>query len=342
VFEVLPTLPSRFLDLVTPAPVVESLVYPTSTGEAVGDLYRPASNGPHPGLVVCLGVVPFGVEHPQVPRLGEALARAGFAALLYWSPAMRDFRLDPEDIENIALAYECLVEQPYIEPARSGLIGTCVGASFALMAGADHHIRNRVAFIGAFAPYASLFSLARDIASSSRVEAEERIPWEVDPLTRKVFVHSLTALLDPCEAEALCNSFEVSADHPQIAGLSAEGMAVQALLAARDLRQAECAIEGLPDDVYEGLRRLSPLTYLGDIEAPVIAISHDRDDRVVPVNESRSLKSKLSGRPGVNYTEFAMFEHADPTKRKLSLLRLIWQLGKFYLWLHTVFRQSVA
>src|SRR4051794_30116451 len=25
--------------------------------------------GPHPGIVVCLGVVPFGADHPQVPRL---------------------------------------------------------------------------------------------------------------------------------------------------------------------------------------------------------------------------------------------------------------------------------
>jgi hypothetical protein len=37
-----------------------------------------------------------------------------------------------------------------------------------------------------------------------------------------------------------------------------------------------------------------------------------------------------------------MFQHADPTKRKLSPFQLLWQLGKFYLWLHSVFRQAVA
>jgi hypothetical protein len=80
--KVYPMLPSRPLDWVTPRPVVERLHYPTSHGPADGQLYRPATAGPHPGLVVCLGVVPFGVDHPQVPRLGEALARSGFAALL--------------------------------------------------------------------------------------------------------------------------------------------------------------------------------------------------------------------------------------------------------------------
>src|SRR6266436_1827894 len=102
---VFPMLPSGPVDRVTKPPVIERVRYPTRHGQAEGDLYRPSTGGPHPGIVVCLGVVPFGVDHPQVPRLGKALARAGFTALLYWSPAMRDFRLDPEDVENIALAY---------------------------------------------------------------------------------------------------------------------------------------------------------------------------------------------------------------------------------------------
>ncbi|MGH2354615.1 MAG: SRPBCC family protein, partial [Chloroflexota bacterium] len=163
--KVFPMLPSRPLDWVTPRPVVERLRYRTSHGWAEGELYRPAGAGPHPGVVVCLGVVPFGVEHPQVPRLGEALARSGFAALLYWSPAMRDFRLDPADVEDIASAYEALLARPEIDPRRSGLLGTCVGGAFALMAGASPRIRDRVAFVFAYAAYASMWTLARDIAS---------------------------------------------------------------------------------------------------------------------------------------------------------------------------------
>src|SRR2546426_12168339 len=118
--KVFPMLPSRPVDWVTKPPVIEKVRYPTRFGQAEGDLYRPRACGPHPGIVVCLGVVPFGVDHPQVPILGKALARAGFAALLYWSPTMRDFRLDPEDVENIALAYHWLIEQPYCQQ-RIGL-----------------------------------------------------------------------------------------------------------------------------------------------------------------------------------------------------------------------------
>jgi len=104
--KVFPMLPSRPVDWVTKPPVIEKVRYPTRFGQAEGDLYRPSAEGPHPGIVVCLGVVPFGVDHPQVAILGKALARSGFAALLYWSPAMRDFRLDG------------ICQSPYSRPRR--------------------------------------------------------------------------------------------------------------------------------------------------------------------------------------------------------------------------------
>lgn len=178
--KVYPMLPSRPVDWLTSPPVVERVRYPLRVDgrltQTEGDLYRPASPGPHPGMVICLGVVPFGVDHPQVPRLGAALARAGFAALMYWSPTMRDRRLDPEDSENIALAYDRLVHHPAIDPARSGLMGTCVGGSFALLAAASPRIRARVAFVVAYAPYASMWTLAHDIVSATRSVGTGREP----------------------------------------------------------------------------------------------------------------------------------------------------------------------
>ena len=56
------------------------------------------------------------------------------------------------------------IEQPDVDPARSGFLGTCVGGAFGLMAAADPRIRDRVAFVAAYAPYASMWTLARDIA----------------------------------------------------------------------------------------------------------------------------------------------------------------------------------
>ncbi len=341
-FKVYPMLPSRPLDWVTPRPVVERLWYPTSHGPGEGDLYRPATAGPHPGLVVCLGVVPFGVDHPQVPRLGEALARSGFAALLYWSPAMRDYRLDPADIADIASAYERLLARPDIDPARSGLLGTCVGGAFALMAAAAPRIRDRVAYVCAYAPYASMWTLARDIASATRDREGSRAPWRVDPLTRKVFVHSVTAVLEPDEAELLRTALADS--HGQIDGsdLSKTGQAVLPLLTALRSDEAEAALHRLPAALQDRLTAMSPVQYLHNIHAPLLVLLHDRDDQVIPVSESRRLRDALFGRAGVRYTEFTVFKHLDPTKGRPAPFALARQFARFALAIYPLFRRATA
>lgn len=339
-FKVFPMLPSRPIDWVTSTPRVENARYPTCDGTAEGDLYLPSTGGPHPGILVCLGVVPFGVEHPQVSVLGKALARAGFAALLYWSPKMRDFQLDPIDIENIPLAYRWLIERPDVDSTRSGLIGTCVGGSFSIMAAASALIRDRIAFLSAYAPYSSMETFARDIASASRTVGSLREPWQVDPLTRKVFIHSVTAHLEPGEAEQLRQSFASSppADLDS-STLSPDGQIIYALLAVKDVDGASSALRSLPPVLQQRLASLSPVNYLKDIRAPLITLLHDRGDQVIPVGESHRLLAALNGREGIYYTEM-QFQHLDPAKGKLPLFHLMREFGKFIRAVYPIFWQS--
>jgi hypothetical protein len=329
-----PMLPSKPIDWVTPKPMVEKVTYPTHNGYAVGDLYRPTGTGRHRAILVCLGVVPFTTDHPQVPRLGEALARAGFAALLYWSPSMRDLRLDPDDVENIALAYEWLLDQPYVDPEHSGLLGTCVGGAFSLMAAASPRIRDRVSFVAAYAPYSSILTLFTDAVSSSTVRSDTREPWEVDQLTRKVLVRSLTAALEPDEAQLLRDSLDVSGQKIDVNRLSANARIVYALLCHPDAESARQLIDRLPPEFLARLTMMSPDSYLHDIRSPLVVLLHDSGDNVVPVGESRRLREKLASRPGIHYKEL-QFQHLNPSQ--LPVLRLIWELAKFFTALYPVF-----
>lgn len=339
--KVFPMLPSKPVDWLTSDPVVQQVKYPTRTGYAEGEVYRPSDAGPHPGIVVCLGIVPFGVDHPQVPILGKALARAGFAALLYWSPAMRNFRLDAEDIENIALAYNWLITQPYVDPARSGLLGTCVGGSFALMAAAHPLIRDRIAFLSAYAPYSSLWTFAHDVASRTRSNGKAREPWQVDPLTRKVFVHCMTAFLEPDEADRLRSAFTSENENLVDCELSSDAQSVYALLTAQNEDEAEVALHRLPPILQENLTKLSPMGYLEDIRSPLMVLLHDRGDQVIPIGESRQLHLALAGHAGVHYTEM-QFQHLDPVKAKLPLFRLMRELGRFFGAVYPLFREAAA
>lgn len=339
VLKLFPMIPSRAVDWITTAPRVDKVKYPRHDGEAEADLYRPARGGPFPGIVVCLGVVPFGVEHPQVPVLGRALARAGFAALLYWSPHMRDFRLHADDIGDLARAYRWLVERKDVDARRSGLLGTCVGGAFAFMAASREEIRDQVGFIGVYAPFGSMTTFAHDIASSTREVGGRRQPWKVDQLTRRVFVHSLTANLAPDEAERLREAYVLSAEAPEVQGLSPEAQIVQAVLRARSEAEADEALGRMPTELRERLEELSPMRYAKDVRAPTIAMLHDEGDLVIPISESRRLRKALGDRPGLHYTVMH-FSHLDPSKGRLPLPMLVREFGNFFGGILPLFRQS--
>ena len=315
VMKLLPMLRSGLVDRVTADPIVEQIEYDDGHRTVAAAIHRPPGGGRHPSIVMCLGVVPFGVEHPQVPRLCEALARAGFVALIHWSDAMRDKRLVPEDADGIARAYDALLARPDVDPSRSGLFGTCVGGTFAYLAAARPLIRDRVRFVGAFAPFSSMWTMARDVASATRDDGDGVTPWAVDPLTRDVFVRTVNDLL----------------------GAAGGGH----LLASTDRATVEAALHALPREARACLDAMSPILQLEEIHAPCIMLGHDRDDVVIPVGESRRLASALAGRRGVHFTEYAMFQHADPTKRRLSPLAFGREIARFYGSLFPMFRETV-
>jgi hypothetical protein len=346
-------IPSGAIDLITERPVVEPLWLTTHSGRGEGDLYRPASRGPHPGILCVLGVVPAGVEHPLVTRLGDGLARAGFASLLHRSTTMRDLRLDPGDIPELATAYERLIRQPYVDASRSGMLGVCVGASFALMAAASPRIRDRVKFVFAYAPYSSMWTLAVDIASRTRTIGDVRETWDVDPLTWQTYVRSITEWLRPEDSQRLRDAFEdrirwtedktvivrSPAGRVDANALSADGRAALRLLAAGP-GEIDSALRDLPPNAKERLTTMSPMTYLSDITAPRIMLLHDRYDHVIPVGESRRLWSALSRRPGATYTEMGLQHLRMP--QGLSPLRLVREIAKTYLAWYPLFRETTA
>lgn len=346
-------IPPAPWDWMTARPLVEPRWLTTHSGRGEGDLYRPPSGGPHPAVLCVLGIVPAGVEHPLVTRLGDSLARAGFVALLHRSTTMRDLRLDPGDIPELASAYETLLREKFVDPSRSGLLGVCVGGSFALMAAASPSIRAKVAFVFAYAPYSSMWTFAVDIASGTRTLGATREPWEVDPLTWQTYVRSVTDWLSPAEQTRLRDAFEGrirwNADKTVIlksapgtvepAELSDEGRAALRVLVAQ-ADDIESALRALPPRAQELLTALSPMHYLGDIAAPRIMLLHDRYDHVIPVGESRRLWSALAARHGATYREMGMQHLRMPNG--MSPLRLVREIAKAYLGWYPLFRVTSA
>lgn len=327
----MPMLPSAWLDRRSPEPIHQQVEIPGLDARAPAELFRPDGAGPFAGVVVCLGVIPFDVTHPQVQRLGRALARRGFATVIVWSPDMRSLRISAADTGHLVTAYQWLLRQPFVDPDRCGFLGTCVGAGFVMLAAARPEIRDRVRFVTCFAPFGSLRTLALDIGSGTTAIDGIRRPWEVDQLSRHVYVRTITAGLEPGEAATLESAWFERRPLPDAERLSADGRTLLPLLSTTDRAELERLLDQQPG-LQARVDAVCPIAAARDVRAPVVAIGHDRDDQVIPFGESQRLAAAFAGRPGVSFTEFHMFQHADPTRRALSkwaLLVELWKFGRF-------------
>ncbi len=314
--------------------------YPAFAGMVDAEIWKPPGPGPFPAVVLSLGVIPLDLDHPQLERLQNALARAGFAVLLHWSPAMREYRLEPSEITDLASAFEWLLDQPYVDPTRCGLIGTCVGGSFSILAATDQRIHDRIAFLAVFAPYSSMRSLARDIASSSRWHQGRRVRWEVDPLSRRVFEESIIAALPADEAIVVRVLHQCSDQGHTASSLSADASSILRLLHPITADEAVDLLNGMTMAYQKRLDTLSPDSVLDDLDVPLIALMHDVDDPVVPPSESLALRHALSNRAGFRYTRFSMFRHLDPTATRTGPVALVRELIRFFLALLPIFKRT--
>ena len=276
-------------------PAAERVSFPLGAGVGVGDVYKPAGGGRRPGVLLFLGVAPAGADDPRVVNLGRAFARVGMIAMFYWSPEMAQERITTNDVGNVASAFEYLHSRPDVDPRRVGMGGFCVGGAFALMAAAEPQIAGEVRYVNSFGAYYDLRSVAVSILSHSQTIDGRKEAWAPDALTREVFTGLVLQSLQP------------GADTDALAAAIAGGQSLPPEL-------ARVAVNNLPPSLLEQMDAASPKRSIAQVKAKVLLMD-DRHDPLMPAAESRSLADALESQGrDTTYTEFAFFEHMDPTR----------------------------
>ena len=289
--------------------------YVTPNGAAAADVYRLPDGKPRAAVLLFLGANETGRDDERAVNLGHALAGAGYVVMIHWSPKMGlQANIEPDEPEKLVWAFQYLEERGYVDRDRVGLGGFCVGASLALVAGADPRIRDRVHFVNAFGPYFDAESLLLQVASRSAVYEGEGDTWNPDPLTLRVLANELIETLDDSsEIEMLKRHYlkDQATTPVELTALSPSGRTVGRLLNGVEPHEAEALYSALPTTFHEDLIRISPSTHVGELRARLL-VMHDRDDRLVPVSESRRLVKAARERTDVRYTEFLAFDHVVP------------------------------
>ena len=257
-----------------------------------GDIYVIPDGKRRAGLLIFLGANAAGAADPDVINLGQALARAGFAVMYYWSPTMGErAQVDAGEVANIVAAFDHLRRQEFVDPDRVGLAGFSVGASFALVAAADPRIADGIAFVNAFGGYYDTADLMAQIAAGRAIDNGGDVPWEVDRLTRQVYDNMLMPASESPAARALLEGTE-------------------------SVAEARARYAELPESFRAEVDSIAPSHHITQWSGnTVMRVMHDRGDPLIPVGESHRLVQALQQqRPDVSvyYTETDIFRHVRP------------------------------
>ncbi len=308
----IPGAPVRPINWVTRTPERMEVSFADDEGTWTGDLYVPATKGPHPAIIVSLGVTPGGRDDPRIRRLGDGIARMGAVALIPYSDNLNEKRVTPRGIDFLVAAFRHLERHPDVDRERIGFLGVCVGSSLSLLATQDSRINTRVDFVNFFGGYYNLEELIASVATESFEDGGQTVPWKVDRLTKEVVRLRAIDLVDAeAEREMLRRNIihHQALTEPELAGLSPTGVLVQRLFETEDLDEARRLIGKFPDGARATLRALSPDNNLGGIRARVYLMDDSRD-RLIPYTHTRELAEALDG-DYARHSKFSIFTHAD-------------------------------
>ena len=323
-----PVLEAPVLTPVVEAATGEPRFEETSVAGNPALVAKPRGEGPWPALFFVNGVVTEGRELPEVRRLAEGLARAGYLVVVPDLPGLRWGEIRPQTVhETLEVARE-VSERPDARDGAVGLVGVSTGATLALIAAEDGEVAQRISIVAGVAPYTDVRTvLSTATTGYYRGEDGELVPYEVDPFLAGAITQSLVSTLPPSrDRDVLLDELEeVDRMRPEfldeLRGMGPDASSVANLLENRDPGRFDDLYAGLPEGVRAKMEELSPLAGDGTVSVPVELISGPHD-KYFPLSETQAAV-RIAPQARVTVSEALDHVELSPSVRDLPALLLI-------------------
>ena len=169
--------------------------------------------------------------------------------------------------------------------------------------------------------------------------------WKPDSLTRKIVFKQLVESVSNDHDRGNLNqlirngNIEIKIDIFN----TDEAKVVYSLISNPHISDVDPLFQRLPSQTVLYLEGISPSNFTQQLNAKVL-IMHDRNDRLVPVEESKRFNDSLKSNGSIYYTEFSSFQnqiqvHVDKDSKKISSIDYLIEAWKLLRYLYEVMKQ---
>ena len=266
----------------------------------------------HPAVLLVNGATALGNDDPETRRLGEALARAGYLAMLPEFPFLKEGRLERDAPAVIDAAFARLLARPDTQGMATGAFGFSVGGGMMLAAASRPGALQHASYVGALGAYFDLDTYLASVVSGTQRRNGVPEPWDPAPEVRLRLPLAAAELLgDPVDFNRVTEALRAGEGRlpAEVPGdLGGEGAALWRALAAPDYEVALARFRALPVSLRAVIDGLSPRASWTSLRAPVFWL-HDLGDRFEPVSEGETAAATPHAGP-TRFQRTALLSHA--------------------------------
>ncbi len=250
-------------------------------------------------VVFVPGFTPEGALDPRLVNLARSFAGAGIGVAVPDSETIRERTFSRDDIDLIIDTFRYLQGKEYVDRERIGITGFSIAGSYALCAASA--LGHDPLFVLSLGGYFDLRGLFTQVISESAVYKDEKRSWEPDSLSKEVVFNVLAGQVGEKRANELIGE-DLSLD------------------------EAREYVKSLPREFLSKFNDLSPSLVIPKIKTRVF-LMHDKNDDIIPVEESRKIRDALPQDVPLSYTEFSILRHVTPqTFFSVDILKFSWQI----------------
>ena len=250
--------------------------------------WRPGWGDQHPAIMLVNGAGPAGNDDPEVQRLAQALARAGYLVMLPEFPFLKERRFEGGATDEVDAAFAALRGLPETVDRRVGAFGFSIGAGVMLAAAGRGGALTGADYLAVLGTYYDLDTYLASVVTETQERSGRLEHWPADPEVRDLLPPAAIAAFDDDRDKAMLR-----------AALDADGYT--AVLAR---------LRSLPPSMRATLERLSPHAGWTTIHPPVFWL-HDANDRFEPIAEAEAAVAATRG-GRTELTVSHLISHAAP------------------------------
>jgi len=250
-------------------------------------------------VILVPGFSPEGAKDKRLVNLARSFGGAGIGVAVPDSDTIPKRVFSREDIDIIKDTFSLLQEKEYVDPERIGICGFSVAGSYVLRAASE--LGDAPLFVFSLGGYFDLKELIAEVLSKRAVYRGFKRSWEPNPLPREVVRNILVEYIGKENAEQLINKNPTFDD-------------------------AKKYVQSLPKELLSAFNSLSPSPTLLNMRTRVF-LMHDKNDDIIPVEESIKIRDALPEGIPVSFSEFSNIHHVTPKNFfSTDIMKFSWQV----------------